>query len=34
METLLNKKPGEGEGDGLKDPSIVSPDTAEKKTNG
>ncbi len=31
METLLNKKPGEGEGDGLKDPSIVSPDTAEKK---
>jgi len=31
METLLDKKPGEGEGDGLKDPSIVSPDTAEKK---
>jgi len=31
MEKLLDKKPGEGEGDGLKDPSIVSPDTAEKK---
>ena len=33
METLLNKKPGEGEGDGFKNPSIskLDPDTAEKK---
>ena len=33
METLLNKKPGEGKGDGFKNPSIskLDPDTAEKK---
>jgi len=31
METLLNKKPGEAEGDGLKNPSILDPKTSDKK---
>jgi len=31
METLLNKKPGEAKGDGLKDPSILDPKTSKEK---
>jgi len=31
METLLNKKPGVADGDGLKNPSILDPKTSDKK---
>ena len=31
METLLNKKPGVADGDGLKNPTIVDPKTSDKK---